>query len=456
MTAQSQSMNETGVISSEPAPDRKPRYLVRKRGVWCFMPSDEMKARGFFYIQFGTVLTKEAIDRVLGLTREWDEMRNGSAATRETPCPERRLEWGYKKILALHTKEREARGRPITPQEAKWGDWARFWQFARPKFGQRDPRSITQDELFELQQHVRATVGDHDAHNLIKIWRALWRRMGTLRCADGGLLCDKVADPSTAFANPAPKGRTQIWLALEVRTFVERAWERGYYGLAAAVAVAWDTQFSPVDVCSLTPNHIKADGPGNFCFFKPRAKTDEPAYGTFISEWIIDGQRITTAALIRLYVSKLGATLLPTTPIFWTRGNARAGSFPGSHRGSHATIKPRPYTRSTLGHDFYDVRALVFGKDEKRQIRDMRRSGTVEAFAGDARPEHVREKMANTISHSNVLYQTYNPVDREKVRAADEARLIGRERLAAAVETNVSGLDLLMARPLPIVTSDVT
>jgi hypothetical protein len=75
----------------------------------------------------------------------------------------------------------------------------------------------------------------------------------------------------------------------------------------------------------------------------------------------------------------------------------------------------------------------------------MRRSGTVEAFAGGATPAQVSEKMANTLSHSDALHKTYNPVDVAKVIAADEARKIGREKLAAQVKSNVTGYCALMA-----------
>jgi hypothetical protein len=66
--------------------------------------------------------------------------------------------------------------------------------------------------------------------------------------------------------------------------------------------------------------------------------------------------------------------------MFWARGSA--------------IIRPHPYARGRLTADFSEVRKLAFGPNEKRQLRDMRRSGTVEAFAGGARPEQVSEKMA--------------------------------------------------------------
>jgi hypothetical protein len=64
---------------------------------------------------------------------------------------------------------------------------------------------------------------------------------------------------------------------------------------------------------------------------------------------------------------------------------------------------------------------MVFHGD-KRQLADMRRSGAVEADAGGATTRDLSNKMANTISASNRLRKTYNPVNVESVRRVDEAR----------------------------------
>jgi hypothetical protein len=41
----------------------------------------------------------------------------------------------------------------------------------------------------------------------------------------------------------------------------------------------------------------------------------------------------------------------------------------------------------------------------------------------------ISAKMANTLSASNNLHSTYMPVELSKLRAADEARRLGRARL---------------------------
>ena len=84
-----------------------------------------------------------------------------------------------------------------------------------------------------------------------------------------------------------------------------------------------------------------------------------------------------------------------------------------------------PYGESRLGSDFAKVRAIALPGD-LRQLRDMRRSGVAEAFAGGAMAADVSQKFGNMIAHSNALFRTYNPVDLDQVHAADRKRLAGR------------------------------
>jgi hypothetical protein len=75
------------------------------------------------------------------------------------------------------------------------------------------------------------------------------------------------------------------------------------------------------------------------------------------------------------------------------------------------------------------VRKLVFGQGEARQSADFRRSGTVEALAGNAVPEKLSSKMANSLSQSNRLHKTYGPVQLASVGDTDAARRRGRAKL---------------------------
>ena len=83
--------------------------------------------------------------------------------------------------------------------------------------------------------------------------------------------------------------------------------------------------------------------------------------------------------------------------------------------------------RTVLSHDFADIRAMVDPED-RRQLRDMRRSATTEAFRGGADSKAVSQKFGNSIDRSAFLFKTYNPVDLEQVRQADQARVRGRRK----------------------------
>ena len=87
------------------------------------------------------------------------------------------------------------------------------------------------------------------------------------------------------------------------------------------------------------------------------------------------------------------------------------------------------YTKETLNKDFAKVRSRVLGANETRMIMDMRRSGAVEAMAGNVDDGALAAKMANTISQATELQRTYLPVDPVSVARADAARLRGRAKL---------------------------
>ena len=111
---------------------------------------------------------------------------------------------------------------------------------------------------------------------------------------------------------------------------------------------------------------------------------------------------------------------------------AYLGSFPAQPVGIATIFRNRsgqPYTKDTLGDDFRVVRELAFGSQEKRQMADFRRSGSVEALEGGASPHELQSKMTNTLASSSSLYQTYSPNMLGTVRGVDVSRLRGRTLL---------------------------
>jgi hypothetical protein len=267
-------------------------------------------------------------------------------------------------------------------------EWNRCWALIGPAFGPCRPTTVTLAQISTFRRMVEANVSLHEAHRCIKIWRALWRVAAALK------YCQRDADPSLGVRNVEPKPRQAVWNHGEVIRLCKAAWRAGYRGLAVSIAVAWDTSLSPVDVRSLRPEDRRGDA-----FELSRAKTGRAAIGTLSrrSVRILDG-----------YLAELGAEVAPGAPIFRNRSG-------------------RAYSKDTLGDDFRDVGALVFGVGETRTLADFRRSGTVEAIRGGAENGQIAAKMANEFDKSAFLRKTYAPVDLQAVRAADEARKRGRK-----------------------------
>jgi hypothetical protein len=216
-----------------------------------------------------------------------------------------------------------------------------------------------------------------------------------------------------SFANSVPQPRQALWKRREVLRLVPLAWRLRYHGLAAWMAVAWESMLSPVDTRRLTAAQCRRDGIG-VMFVLDRAKTGRGAAAT-LSPWSL--------AILRIYVKQLGVELAPNAPIFRNRSGA-------------------PYSKDTLGDDFRDVRE-VFGSDDKRQLADMRRSGAIEGDAGGGSVADQSNKMANTVSANNRLRKTYNPVNVASVRRFDEARAMGARILEQKPDESVTTPDLV-------------
>lgn len=343
---------------------------------------------------------------------KWDAVRRGQIPNADAKTPARvyptgSIGDGYMRFRATS----EFRKKKPRTQE----DWERGWKHIEPIFGDVDPNTVTFEDMDlwyggdpnnpEIEG-ILQRLGVREAHRAMKIWRALWTILASMH-----LTANK--DPSLGIRRKTPTPRSARWTYDEVRKLVKRAWRMDYKGLAAAMCVAWDTQLSPVDVRSLTPAQLSGDATGPF-FLLDRAKTGEAAIGTL-------GHK--TQRVLQAYLSSLGFDLHQDAPIFRT-----AGAAPGPKGGRR--WQPRPYTKDTLGDDFRVVREAVFGKAEKRTIgHDFRRSGAVEALAGDVNPTALATKMANSIDKNTNLRKTYLPGDATVVRLADDARAIGRARL---------------------------
>jgi hypothetical protein len=282
-------------------------------------------------------------------------------------------------------------------------------------WGDVAPDTITFEMMSKWRAALEKKHGRGVAHKAIRVWRSFWKIMLGMKVA-------RTADPSTGIRNRAPAPRWQRWSEGETVRLVKSAWRHGYHGLACIIAVAWDTQFSPVDVRGLAERHRKTNG-GRLIFDRQadgRTKTGRAAIGTLCAR---------TEQLVTTYIAKLKIELHPDAILFRNRSG-------------------NPYREDTLSDDFASVRELTFPGD-KRRLMDMRRSGVVEAIAGDAGPLGLSAKLANSIERSNVLHKTYAPVDIEAVRNTDAARLKGRRRMRAV---NESGAKVSTQQPTKVST----
>jgi hypothetical protein len=353
-------------------------YTIKIGDRLFWQPNGKMRAGGAKAVACGQD-GPEARRRALDAYEAWKGRRASSGRPKAAPARGTLAAAfeEFRKTPEWNSKE------PRTREE-----WDRCWRRIAPAFGGCKPSSVTLAQISRFRQILEQEVSLREAHRCVKIWRALWQVAAALK------YCQRDDDPSFGVRNIEPQPRKSSWAHGEVVRLAKGAWRSGYKGLAVAIAVAWDTSLSPVDVRSLRPIDREGDA-----FNVERAKTGQSAIGTISrrSVWALDA-----------YLADFGADVAPTAPIFRNRSG-------------------RAYSKDTLGDDFRDVRAIVFGANEKRTLADFRRSGTIEAIRGGAADGQIAAKMANRFDKSSSLRKTYSPVDLASVRAADEARKRGRK-----------------------------
>ena len=385
-----------------------PHYIIRKgRGYW--YPTRKMRELGFEPVSCGPHSAKAC-----AIAEQWEQryqkVRRGEEKPPRAVYPIGSVGDGFERFRRTN----EWSAKPPRTRE----DWDRGWKYIEPYFGDNDPKTVSFEIIDSWYADLKDDKGPGEAGRALKIWRALYRILAGMK------LCEPDKDPSLAIRKVGVAGRTETWREGEVARLVKGAWRSGHCGLACIIAVAWDTGFAPVDVRSLTPSQAVTSG-ADMAFTAGRAKTGESAFGTLTAR---------TQRLVEAYVAGLPYDPHDDAEIFRTKGYAP------SKKGGRPRI-PVPYTKDSLVDDFADLRRAVFGKDEKRRLMDMRRTGAVEANAGGAPVEAIAAKMANSIDQNRKLQKTYMPVNVAAVRAADEARKIGRRRLESG-QNEFKKLDL--------------
>lgn len=355
-------------------------YYVVKGGRAYWQPVLEMRAKGFLPKPLGPA-GDAAEKAALALYHHWlkGEPPTGKA------WPRGSIGEGWERWRRTDTWMGKA--------ERTREEWERVWDRIEPFFAKLPPRSMTLELVEEWYGFVKDSVSLREAHRCIKVWRALWRVLASFG------YCERDADPSLAIRNTAAAPRQAVWSEGEVVRLVKQAWRMGYRGLACVLSVAWDGMLSPVDARSLGSAQVTWSGPA-IAFALGRAKTGRAAA-------VVLSARATR--LVRAYLDPW-----PLGTLFRTRRGAA-------------------FTKNSLAEDFRDVRATLFPGD-KRTVMDLRRSGAVEAVAGDVEPLALSSAMANNIAQSGDLQRTYVPVNPELVKAAAEARKAGRRKLRARTD----------------------
>ncbi len=378
-------------------------YLKTRRSGYYWIPKPEMQAEGFLQKPLGTDLEK-ARQEALRLYEHWCRYKRGEdtapnvkvsrdQATAGKRYPPGSMGEAFQKWI--FTKQ----WADLSPKTRN-GEWWPAWRFRiEPVFGRANPRTIGFDALSAWHQAILEDSGLDTAHRAIKIWRRLWKIMAAMQ------YCDATKDPSLAIRNHAPKARNQRFVHGEVVLRVKQAWRSGYKGLACIIAICWDSQLSPGDVRKLRKRHMVESAGGRYfdLSIEGRSKTGVAVMGTISKR---------TDRLVSAYLAERGVELLDEAFLFRNRSGA-------------------PYREDTLPDDFRALMKASFAGD-LRQLRDLRRSGAMEAAAGGVDSKALADKMGNSINTSDKLQKTYQPVDLANVRRADAARIVGRKAVREA------------------------
>jgi hypothetical protein len=378
-----------------------PYYTVRRNGRGFWEPRPHMRILGFYSVPCGQD-GPDAWAVAEEWNRRWQAVKRGDApspamASAQNLSPEQSEELTIYPPRSLGEAFRRYR------RTEEWGakaprtreDWWRGWRQIKPVFADVDLRTVTLENISAWRKAIEDSISLREAHRCVKIWRAMWKVAAALG------YCVRDADPSLGVRNRAAPGRKLQWTEGEVVRAAKRAWRMGYHGLAAVIAVAWDTQLSPGDVRALRASQL-ARGANGEAFFTERSKTGKPVGGIL---------SMRAMAALSAYLEKIGVELHGDAYIFRNRSGA-------------------PYSSDTLGDDFRHVRTVEFGPLERRTIgHDFRRAGAGEAIAGGAKAEQLAHAMGNTLSASNALFATYVPVNVATLRDVMMARRTGRRKL---------------------------
>lgn len=263
----------------------------------------------------------------------------------------------------------------------------------KAEFGSTLLGRLTVSDSEAFHRRIKRELSPSEAHRTLKIWRAL------LSVLEKKHLVPRA--PIGAVTNPMPAGRGQFWLSHEIQRLLRACKLLKWEAMGLLIRLAWETAMSPVDCRTFSISMLKEDRKGHY-IERQRTKTKKGAMPVVSDE---------LAADLKAYYKSLGVELIDGQPLF-------------------RNPKGRVYSKEYLAHEFADVRRVAFGKAEKRQFLDIRRSANLEAELGGATAEDRASVLANALDKNPTLDATYTPSTVTRGRRVQVAREQGRELLA--------------------------
>lgn len=303
--------------------------------------------------------------------------------------------------------------KPKTREEWDWC-WERY---IAPRFGkiQIDEITVADSEKFHRDVSKPKTDANgkptdglglpaREAWSTLKIWRAL------LKMLEKKHVIDKA--PIGAKTNPRPAPRGEFWIESEVARLIraaallariceKRTSRERYRTLGLIMRLAWETALSPVDCRTFSIDFIQQDQRGVWRVERSRTKSGARARPGLSEQLVKD--------------LKAHYDALPAKPM--------------TGQSMFRTSEGNELERSVLAATFANVRRCAFGKGDKRQLQDFRRSANLEADLGGASPEDRAALLANQLDKSKHLDGVYTPVTTIRASRAQRAREQGRQLL---------------------------
>lgn len=362
----------------------KVRHLHQNASGFYFKTTPAMRQAGMVSEALGQDIGP-AIERAEQLNALWDEIRAARRAGQDAPgaaAPRRgSLDW----VVAELQKSREWHDKaPRTREEIE-----RALGVLQPVFGPSAMGAVTPDQAIRFYDRMLAAGSLHKAALVMKWWRYLYsyamRRWPRVIAQN----------PTLAVKIRHPKARRQVWEAAQVRAAIRRAWRRKWYGVAAAIALAYDTGLRPSDLREVTGRQLGAD-----------RVTLTPAKTAHLAGR--DSERPfpvwpETIALVERYKARLGLIIPADQPLL-------------------RSVSGRPF--ASRHHLAKQIRIVCreAGIPDSLQLRDLRRTGNVEAAIGGASAPQLAARADHSIGRGQAILDTYTPASFAAAQAAQAAR----------------------------------